>query len=207
MTSKIWDFWASKYHKLWVQKYSLKPTRDYILKAIDEKKSNKENISLLDLGCGPGELIEALGKEHPAFQITGIDYSKKMIEISKQKNPKATHKCMDAAELGSLKKTFDFILCTHSFPYYKDPTKIMSALHQVLKDSGEILIGFASGNSFYDKLCLSFVKLTTGPANYPSDLAFRELAKNFFQITDTKIIKKKFFMPRIAIYTLKKVKP
>ena len=206
MTSKIWDFWANKYHKLWVQKYSLKPTRDYILKAISKSSLKKQNSKVLDLGCGPGELIGLIQKEYPDFQIMGIDYSKEMIKVSKEKNSQAIHKCMDAAELNSLTEDFDLIICTHSLPYYKSTEKVIAELYRLLKDDGTLLMGFASGNSFYDKFCLSFVKLTTGPANYPSDLQFRELVKEYFEITETGIIKKKFFMPRIAIYTLRKVK-
>ena len=36
----IWNFWADKYDKLWVLKYSLKPTRDYITSALTEINKN-----------------------------------------------------------------------------------------------------------------------------------------------------------------------
>jgi len=74
----------------------------------------------------------------------------------------------------------------------------------LLKDNGRVFMGFASGDNFYDKVALSFVKLTTGPANYPSDIKFKELISSYFQVEVLKVIKEKFFMPRIAIYTLKK---
>ena len=44
----IWNFWADKYDKLWVQKYSLKPTRDYITSALSNIKHD-EKIKILDL--------------------------------------------------------------------------------------------------------------------------------------------------------------
>ena len=47
----IWNFWADKYDKLWVQKYSLKPTRNYIVKALSKYIKN-DGIKVLDLGCG-----------------------------------------------------------------------------------------------------------------------------------------------------------
>lgn len=82
----IWDFWADKYDRLWVQKYSLKPTRDHIVKALSDYKNNEE-LKVLDLGCGPGELIRDLGREFVTIDITGIDFSEKMIEISKRGIP------------------------------------------------------------------------------------------------------------------------
>ena len=203
MKSSIWNFWASKYDKLWVQKYSLKPTRNYILKSLSDIKTN-DTINVLDLGCGPGQLINEISEKFQNLEITGIDFSEKMLEVSKSRNPKAQHIKLDAEELDKLKGKFNIIICTHSLPYYKEPEKIMKELCRLLKDNGRIFMGFASGNSFYDKLILSFVKLTTGPANYPSDMKFKELTSLYFQVEKLKIIKEKFFMPRIAVYTLKK---
>jgi len=48
------------------------------------------------------------------------------------------------------------------------------------------------------------VKLTTGPANYPSDNEFRKSVSPYLMAENLKIIKEKFFMPRIAVYTLRK---
>lgn len=82
----IWNFWADKYDKLWVQKYSLKPTRNYIIKALSKYIKNDE-IKVLDLGCGTGELIFELKNKFNNFEITGIDFSEKMLEISKKEIP------------------------------------------------------------------------------------------------------------------------
>lgn len=203
MKSKIWNFWAERYDRLWVQKYSLKPTRNYILRAMSEIKAIG-TIKVLDLGCGPGQLINELYEKFSNLEITGMDFSEKMLEVSKSKNPQAKHIKLDANELYKLNDTFDAIICTHSLPYYKEPGKVMKELSRLLKDNGRILIGFASGDNFYDKFVLSFVKLTTGPANYPSDKKFRELSSSYFQVEKLNIIKERFFMPRIAVYTLKK---
>ena len=199
----IWNFWADKYDKLWVQKYSLKPTRDYITKALTD--INYKNIKILDLGCGPGELISELTKKFSNIEVTGIDFSEKMLEISNKRNPSAKHIKMDTANLYELEDQYDIIVCTHSLPYYKEPKNVFKELHRVLKSNGKILVGFASGNSFYDKFILIFVKLTTGKAYYPSDNNFRLLIAPYFSVENLKIIKEKFYMPVIAVYTLKKV--
>lgn len=199
----IWNFWADKYDKLWVQKYSLKPTREYIIKTLSKYK-NMEELKVLDLGCGTGELIFELKKEFNNIKITGIDFSEKMIEISKNKNPSAKHILMDVSELNKLDEKFNIIICTHSLPYYKKPKDVFEQLNKMLQDDGRIFAGFASGDSIYDKFILSFVKLTTGKANYSSDNEFRILVSPFFYVENIEIIRKKFFMPRIAVYTLKK---
>lgn len=197
---KVWDFWAKRYDKLWVQKYSLGPTREHVLSLINEGK-----YKILDLGCGPGELIEGLLKKNINLDISGLDFSKAMLDISKARNPQAEHILLDVANLDELDEKFDLIISTHSLPYYKDPRKLFQDLYNLLEKEGKIIIGFASGNSLYDKFILSLVKLTTGPANYPSDEKFRKLVSPYFVVEDIKIIKEKSFMPRIAVYTLKKV--
>ncbi|NLA13285.1 MAG: methyltransferase domain-containing protein [Tissierellia bacterium] len=201
----IWNFWADKYDKLWVQKYSLKPTRNYIVKALSKYIKN-DGIKVLDLGCGTGELIFELTNKFNNLEVTGIDFSEKMIEISKKRNPSAKHLQMDASELYILDSKYDIIVCTHSMPYYKEPKNVFKHLNNLLSDEGKLFVGFASGDSIYDKFILGFVKLTTGKANYPSDNEFRAMIFPFFEVENLKIIRKKFFMPRIAVYTLKKVK-
>ena len=201
----IWNFWADKYDKLWVQKYSLKPTRNYIVKALSKYIKN-DGIKVLDLGCGTGELIFELTNKFNNLEVTGIDFSEKMIEISKKRNPSAKHLQMDASELFILDSKYDIIVCTHSMPYYKEPKNVFKHLNNLLSDEGKLFVGFASGDSIYDKFILGFVKLTTGKANYPSDNEFRAMIFPFFEVENLKIIRKKFFMPRIAVYTLKKVK-
>lgn len=204
----IWDFWADKYDRLWVQKYSLKPTRDHIVIVLSDYKNkfkNNEELKVLDLGCGPGELIRDLGREFVNIDVTGIDFSEKMIEISKKRNPRAKHLIMDVSDLNILDENYDIIISTHSIPYYKEPKEVFKNLYRLLKDDGRILAAFASGNCIYDKFILSLVKLTTGRAKYPSDKEFRSIIAPFFKVENLEIIRKKFFMPRIAVYTLKKV--
>lgn len=202
MTSAIWDFWARRYNKLWVQKYSLKPTREYLLE-IDLKG---QHLKVLDLGCGPGQLIEELYNKNKDLSLVGIDFSEEMLKISKVKNPEAIHIKMDVEDLSKIDEKFNIIICTHSLPYYKNPKKVIENLDSILLDDGTIYMGFASGNSFYDKLVLAFVKITTGKAYYPSNSEFVDLIEPYFQVKDLKIIKERFYMPRIAIYTIKKVK-
>ena len=202
MSAKLWDFWADRYSRLWVQKVSLGPTRDYVLREIEEIAHGR-NMLLLDLGCGPGDLLNELGEKCPQLELTGVDYSPRMLEISQQRNGKAKHILLDAADLDKLETRYDIIVCTHSLPYYSEPKEVFRNLSRILTQNGRLIVGFASGNSLYDKVVLSAVKLTTGKANYPSDREFVDMVKKYFQVLKLNIIKKRvFFMPRIAVYTL-----
>lgn len=201
MSAKLWDFWADRYSRLWVQKVSLGPTRECVLSEI--KKIALGRKTLLDLGCGPGELLSEIGRIVPQLELSGVDYSPRMLEVSRQRNDKVKHILLDAADLDTLEGRYDIIICTHSLPYYSNPKEVFRKLSRILTPGGRLIVGFASGNSLYDKAVLSAVKLTTGKANYPSDREFVDLVQDYFEVLKLNIIKKRaFFMPRIAVYTL-----
>ncbi|WP_347573682.1 class I SAM-dependent methyltransferase [Legionella sp.] len=69
--------------------------------------------SILDLGCGTGEPIAQyfIAK---GFKVTGVDGSKKMIELCKKRFPNEEWLVSDMREL-NLQRQFDVILAWHSF--------------------------------------------------------------------------------------------
>ncbi len=205
MSLKPWDFWADRYDRLWVQKHSLGPTREYVLETLDEAIRRGEvspDARLLDLGCGSGQLLREIGDRRPGFSLTGIDFSGRMLELSQARNPGVRHHLMDAMALDELDEQFDVITCTHSLPYYADARQVLHRLARRLVPDGRLIIGFASGNSRFDRLILAGVKLTTGKAHYPSDRAFRAMVAEDYEVRHLKVIKRAVYMPRIAVYTL-----
>jgi SAM-dependent methyltransferase len=112
---------------------------------------------------------------------------------------------MAAENLGSLRESFDLITCTHSLPYYKNKGKVITQIAGRLEPGGKLIIAFASGNTTYDRLALSLVKLTTGPAGYPSDMEFREMVSDLFVVESRHVIRESFYMPTIAVYTLRRL--
>ncbi len=203
MKEKIWDFWANRYQKLWVQKHSLGPTRDRV-KALIDKMHLASETRMLDIGCGVGELLAALSGDD-RLRRHGLDFSSKMIEASLAQNPEVPHFQMDVKDLDTLKERFDLITCTHSLPYYAPQKAALVAMHGLLNPDGKAVLAFASGDTFLDKCILFFVKLTTGPARYPSDLAFRQMTAGYFEVERREVIRKRPYMPTIAVYVLKKV--
>jgi 2-polyprenyl-3-methyl-5-hydroxy-6-metoxy-1,4-benzoquinol methylase len=69
--------------------------------------------SVLDLGCGTGEPIAKFFIDK-GFKVTGIDGSKKMIELCKKRFPSEQWIVSDMREI-NLQQRFDVILAWHSF--------------------------------------------------------------------------------------------
>ncbi|MGB3366037.1 MAG: class I SAM-dependent methyltransferase [Acidaminobacteraceae bacterium] len=198
---KVWNFWAPRYKSLWVQKVSLKPTRTKVLSIIEKKFKSKNIKSYIDIGCGVGELICEVESQFKTEKSYGLDYSSSMIDIASKLKLKTQWFCHDIHDFETDEK-MDLILCTHSFPYYKDQKYVLSKFSKLLKSDGILLIAFASKNSFYDALCMSFVKLTTGKAKYPSVTEFIELASYDLNHLSTTRVKEKWYMPSIYIFEM-----
>lgn len=204
----IWDFWANYYNKLWVQKYSLKPSRDKVINIIRKIKLDKG--SLLDMGCGTGQLLERVYFEFGnKFLLSGVDYSKNMLkQAERDLKRKGIRVRLVNTDVSNIKESifgeFDIITCTHSLPYYKDQEKALSDMADLLKERGYIIVICASVNNLYDILACSILKLTTGKAHYPSVKEIKNFAKYKLKFMGLCRIKKAFFMPNIIAAVYKK---
>ena len=100
-----------------------------------------ENCSVLEIGCGTGELLAGLKSTNK----TGIDFSPKMIEIAKSNHPDIHFEMMDAASLNFNKK-FDVIIISNVVGFLPDVQEVFEKLHSVCHSRTKIIV------SYYSKL-------------------------------------------------------
>lgn len=93
--------------------------------------------SLLDVGCGTGKLLTLLPSSK---RLCGIDISDKMIDVAREKLPKAELCVGDAEKLPWDGDTFDVVNCTNSFHHYPDPLNVLRGMRRVLKPDGRLII-------------------------------------------------------------------
>ena len=200
MKMNIWDKLSHKYDTLWVQKYSLKPSKNKILALIG---SADESLSLLDVGCATGQLLCEIKEKYPQAQLFGIDKSQSMIKAAKDKNAEIEFRCQAAEELNADTK-FDFITCCHSFPYYSNKTQVLQKLSQILKDDGKAVFIQAGINNLYDRFVMAIIEKTAEKADYLSKKDFCRMAEEYFAVEECFAIKEKWFMPSICGFILGK---
>ena len=98
--------------------------------------------SILDLGCGTGELLYQIQQIYHSKDLTGIDISDKMIDMANKKKINNAHFVIgDTEDLPFKNNTFDIVICNDSFHHYPAPEKVLDETYRVLKDSGIIIIG------------------------------------------------------------------
>ncbi|MDR5589238.1 class I SAM-dependent methyltransferase [Christiangramia sp. SM2212] len=76
-----------------------------------------ENIDILDVACGPGNISRYLLDRRPDLQILGIDISEKMIALAKKNNPEAHFRVLDCTDISEIDKNFDAIVAGFCLPY------------------------------------------------------------------------------------------
>ena len=99
---------------------------------------------ILDLGCGPGLLTKYYFDQ--GFDITGLDFSKNMIQAAKKLCPKARFITKNALELSPADGTFDAIVSFHLVQFF-DPPEIIELFRKslaCLNDKGKFLLVFTN---------------------------------------------------------------
>ncbi len=145
---KGFDLWADGYDQAVgvseeANSYPFAGYKD-VLDGIFKEIMLKEKACVLDIGFGTGTLTSKLYEN--GCEIYGQDFSQRMLELAKEKMPRATLYQGDftrglAEELRNRK--YDFILGTYSLHHLSDQQKIVffSELLKLLKDDGKLLIG------------------------------------------------------------------
>lgn len=114
----------------------------------------KANATILEIGCGPGNISKYLLGKYASFQITGIDLASNMIDLAKKNNPNAQFLIMDARKIGALTTKFDAIVAGFCIPYFSniECEQFMIDAEYLLNKGGIIYISFLEGLSSQSEL-------------------------------------------------------
>jgi ubiquinone/menaquinone biosynthesis C-methylase UbiE len=142
---------AYDYNKEFYEEKSDYPTliyrQNYILDMIKEEKLPRAS-KILDVGCGPGELLLKLSEDYE--HLTGIDIADEMITIANQKLENISSNKNIVFEVGDIEnlrfedKTFDLIVCSGVIEYLKDDEGWMKEIKRTLKPGGYLIINITN---------------------------------------------------------------
>ena len=145
----IFEKYASKYEAQYMNVDKYRDALDLFCKNLP-----KENASILELACGPGNITKYLLSKNPKLQILATDLSTAMLEIAQKNNPEVSVKLMDCRAIGELNKSFDAIVCGFGLPYLSKEEAIQLTIDMcnMLNNGGLVYTSFmeaANGKSGY----------------------------------------------------------
>ncbi|WP_415397063.1 methyltransferase domain-containing protein [Sulfurimonas sp. CS5] len=176
-------------------KDGIKSTFDDVAKSYDKNKQfvisakkmlefieiNNENINILDLSTGTGNIAIELGKKFPNANIYGVDISDEMLNIARKKTKdenlkNITYQLQDVENLEFDNMQFDLITCGYGLFFYPNMDKVFCDVCSKLKIGGKFVFSTFNENAFqpYSKIFLDMLESNYG-IKPPNSIEKRQL--------------------------------
>jgi trans-aconitate methyltransferase len=129
VTIKTWDLLAQKYQDGFMDLNLYDESYDVFCELLEKKSA-----SILELGCGPGNITKYLLNKRPHYKIHATDAAPSMIALARKNNPTATFEVIDTRNISELKNKYDAIVCGFCLPYLSETDCI-----KLIEDSFQLL--------------------------------------------------------------------
>ncbi len=142
-TAETWNKLAELYQEKFMHLDIYDESYDYFCNAID-----KQLASILDIGCGPGNISKYLLTRRPDFNIHGIDYAPNMITLAQQNIPEGEFQVMDCKNISVLENRYDGIIAGFCIPYLnkEEVEKLVADSMKLLTENGILYLSFVDGD-------------------------------------------------------------
>lgn len=158
-------------------------------------KSRRNKLTILDAGCGRGELLDFL---IPWGEVTAIDAFDYAVDFCRRHYNANVHKML-IQDMSFESNSFDFIFCVDAVEHIKDDLAAMKELYRVLKPQGFLIVtvpAFMSLWGYHDK--------NEGHVRRYTAATFRQLSHQAgFEIEQCRYFKFSYFLP---LYLLRRYK-
>lgn len=178
-TFQTWDKVAALYEALFMDLELYEDSYIAFCEAI-----NEDRATILEVGCGPGNITQRLLHHQPHYQITATDVAPSMVALAQKNNPTAHCKVLDARQLDTLKGPFDGIMVGFTIPYLSplDVAALLANSSTLLAEKGILYLSFVLG----DYQASGYITGSTGDRTYfyYHELEFLKngLQENHFQL-------------------------
>ena len=145
-----------------------------------------EGLSILELGCGTGDLLNSLKPKRGV----GIDFSRKMIDIAKKRYPHLEFHTADIEQMEGWDETFDVLIISDVVGHLMDLEETFRRLHIFCRRDTRIII------SYYNFLWEPILKIGEKfklkmPQQYQNWLASDDIC-NLLSLAHFQVVKSEF---------------
>ena len=103
----------------------------------------RSGTRLLDLACGPGELVDAAAKR--GARVTGSDFSEAMLALAARRHPEFRFEHADAQALPFADGTYDAVTMAFLVGHLAEPARALAEAHRVLAPGGRLAFAWWQG--------------------------------------------------------------
>ena len=178
-------------------------------------------VKILDLCTGTGDLAGFLKKEYPQSEVIGVDFSEKMLEIARKKNPKINFIETDCTNLPFEDESFDLCVISFGLRNIENMQKALEEIYRILKPDGIFInLDLGKPNKFFNIFLKPYMYLWVsilGKIFHGDDTPYqylavsneefpssKKLAETFEKIGFQKINTKNYLFGQVASQTMKK---
>ena len=103
--------------------------------------------SVLDLGCGPGNVVKYLKTKRADLRVLGIDLAPEMLRAARTANPGTEFRLMDVRDAGHIEDRFHAVIAAFCIPYlsFNDLPRLFHDFRRLAQPGGLIYLSFMEG--------------------------------------------------------------
>ena len=121
-----------------------------IERCLGQKELLKEEIKILDVGCGTGVMI-TLPLAAAGYNILGIDSDENSIKLASKLNTFANASFIHGSvENKDFENRFDIIICSEVLEHQRDPYYFIRRLKGILKNEGFLIVTIPNGYGLFE---------------------------------------------------------
>jgi SAM-dependent methyltransferase len=105
------------------------------------------NATVLELGCGPGNVVKYLREKRSDLDIMGVDLAPEMIKEATKQNPDVKFVVMDIVLADQIQQQFNAVIAAFCLPYisYNDAAIAFNSIEQLTDNNGILYLSCMEG--------------------------------------------------------------
>ena len=115
---------------------------------------HQEPATILDIGCGTGNLTRLLVDKFPQARIASIDFAEAMVEQARDKmrgSQNVTFQCIDGEDfIKNTTEKYDLVISNATLQWFTDLPKTFHHLGRVLSKDGSVILSLFGPRSFHE---------------------------------------------------------